>query len=162
MGSFKIVLGVVMAAVLVCGFTGISRAEDLTAKVKVAMQMLKDKSVAGGAVKLADGTLSFGDVEINGNYDIVDEVAEANGCTATVFVAKDGGFQRISTNVIKDGNRAIGTMLADASPAMEPLKKGEAYYGPADILGSKYETGYEPIKDASGVIVGVYYVGYKL
>ena len=117
---------------------------------------------AAGAVKLAEGTLSFGDTEINGNYDIVDEVAEAQGCTATIFVAKDGGFQRVSTNVIKDGNRAVGTMLADASPAMAPLKKGEAYYGPADILGAKYETGYEPIKDAAGVVVGVYYVGYKL
>ena len=162
MRNFKIVLGLAMAVVLVCGFSGISRAEEFGDKVKVAMKMLQDKTVSAGAVKLAEGTLSFGDVEINGNYDIVDEVAEANACTATIFVAKDGGFQRISTNVIKDGNRAIGTMLADASPAMEPLKKGEAYYGPADILGSKYETGYEPIKDASGAVVGVYYVGYKL
>jgi len=29
------------------------------------------------------------------------------------------------------------------------------------ILGTLYVTGYEPIKDASEAIIGVYFVGYK-
>ena len=40
------------------------------------------------------------------------------------------------------------------------IKKGEAFYGEANILGKPYITGYEPIKDASGNVIGVYYVGY--
>jgi len=36
---------------------------------------------------------------------------------------------------------------------------GESYFGEADILGKPYVTGYEPIRDASSKVVGVYYVG---
>ena len=40
------------------------------------------------------------------------------------------------------------------------IKKGEAYYGEASILGRTYVTGYDPIKDTSGNVIGIYYVGY--
>ena len=40
------------------------------------------------------------------------------------------------------------------------FERGEAFYGEATILGTPYITGYEPIKDASGKVIGVYYVGY--
>jgi Cache 3/Cache 2 fusion domain/LTXXQ motif family protein len=70
-------------------------------------------------------------------------------------------YIRVATNVPKpDGSgRAIGTVLA--GPALESIKTGKAYYGKAPILGTPYVTGYEPIKDASGAIIGVYYVGYS-
>jgi hypothetical protein len=29
------------------------------------------------------------------------------------------------------------------------------------VLGTPYISGYEPIKDASGATIGVYFVGYK-
>ena len=35
-----------------------------------------------------------------------------------------------------------------------------AYYGKTSILGTPYVSGYEPIKDASGATIGVYFVGY--
>jgi hypothetical protein len=40
------------------------------------------------------------------------------------------------------------------------MHKGETYYGDASILGKPYVTGYEPIKDASGKVIGIYLVGY--
>jgi hypothetical protein len=46
-------------------------------------------------------------------------------------------------------------------PALESIKAGNAYYGKAPVLGTPYISGYEPIKDASGTIIGVYFVGYK-
>jgi hypothetical protein len=44
--------------------------------------------------------------------------------------------------------------------AIAAIRKGEVFYGVVDILGSQYDTGYEPIKSAAGEIIGVYYVGY--
>ena len=41
------------------------------------------------------------------------------------------------------------TILDRNGPVIAKIKKGEAYYGDADILGKLYVTGYEPIKDAS-------------
>ena len=38
---------------------------------------------------------------------------------------------------------------------------GKAYYGKVPILGTPYITGYEPINDASGAIIGIYFVGYS-
>ena len=33
--------------------------------------------------------------------------------------------------------------------------------GGVDILGKPYVTGYDPIKDASGKVIGIWYVGYE-
>jgi hypothetical protein len=55
---------------------------------------------------------------------------------------------------------AVGTALDANNPAIAKLNNGEAYYGDATIFGKAYDAGYEPIKDASGV-VGAYFVGYS-
>ena len=84
-----------------------------------------------------------------------------NSGTATLFVKAGDEYVRVTTNVKKDdGSRAIGTILDPSGPAIEKIKKGEAYYGEATILGKPYLTGYEPIRDASDNVIGIYYVGY--
>src|SRR5262249_5515867 len=100
---------------------------------------------------------------VNNNFDIVDAVGkeDGQGMTATLFVKGATDYIRVSTSVPKpDGSgRAIGTVLA--GPALESIKAGKAYYGEVPILGTPYITGYEPIRDAAGTILGIYYVGYK-
>jgi hypothetical protein len=100
---------------------------------------------------------------VNNDFEIVDAVGkeDGKGMTATLFVKDGDEYIRVSTNVPKpDGSgRAIGTVLA--GPALESIKAGTGYYGEVPILGTPYITGYEPIKDGSGAVIGVYYVGYK-
>ena len=141
-------------------------------RVTKSMELLKAMTAKLGAPKLegkeAVGgkeapALYFGMMKINNTFDIVDAVGiqDGQGMTATLF-AKDGDqYIRVSTSVPKpDGSgRAIGTALA--GPALESIKAGKAYYGEVPILGTLYVTGYEPMKDSSGVDIGVYYVGYK-
>jgi hypothetical protein len=45
--------------------------------------------------------------------------------------------------------------------AIQAIRKVGQFYGKATILGEPYMTGYEPIKDASGNVIGIYYAGYK-
>lgn len=59
-----------------------------------------------------------------------------------------------------DGSRATGTILDPKGKAIEAIRKGEGFYGEADILGKTYMTGYEPIRSAENNIIGIYYVGY--
>ena len=67
----------------------------------------------------------------------------------------------MATNVQKpDGSRAVGTVLDPNGKAFAAIAKGEGYFGPADILGKPYDTGYEPIRNANNEVIGVYYVGY--
>ena len=98
---------------------------------------------------------------MNNNFVLVDEVQKEVGGTATIFVKSGDEFVRVATNVKKDdGSRAIGTILDPKGKAIAAIAKGESYFGEADILGKPYVTGYEPIRDASSKVIGVYYVGY--
>ncbi|MCX6969731.1 MAG: Cache 3/Cache 2 fusion domain-containing protein [Verrucomicrobia bacterium] len=107
--------------------------------------------------------LLFGDSPVNGNTALVDGVSGIMGGTATIFVKNGDDFFRISTNVRgPDGGRAVGTMMDRDSRAMASLRKGSPYAGIAEILGKPYITRYEPIRDASGSVIGAYYVGYAL
>ena len=85
---------------------------------------------------------------------------EAGG-TATIFVKSAADYVRIATNVKKDdGSRAIGTVLDPNGKAIQSISKNEAFYGEVTILGKPYVTGYEPMHDAAGGVIGIYYVGY--
>jgi signal transduction histidine kinase/CheY-like chemotaxis protein len=108
-------------------------------------------------------SLFFGNRPAATNHAIVDQVRDIMGGTATLFLKRGEDFIRITTNVAKDdGSRAVGTKLDPSGKAVAAIRKGEPYYGVADILGRPYITGYEPMRDKDGAIIGVYYVGYPL
>jgi hypothetical protein len=116
-----------------------------------------DDTVAGKAVP----ALYFGTTKMNNNFTVVDEVKKEVGGTATLFVKSGEDFIRVATNVQKgDGSRAVGTVLDPKGKAIAAIRADKPYYGEADILGKPYITGYEPIQDSGGNIVGIYYVGY--
>ena len=129
---------------------------------KLGSPKLQGSDAVGG--KEAPG-LYFGSTKINNNFDVVDAVSkeDGKGMTATFFVTSGGEFVRVSTSVPKpDGTgRAIGTILDPAGKAIAEIKQGRPFYGEVTILGTPYITGYEPMKDEAGSVVGIYYVGYK-
>ena len=141
-------------------------------KVQKSMAALKAATAKLGPPKVEGmeavsgknaAALYFGKTKINNNFDVVDAVVKENGGVATLFVKTGDEYVRVSTNVPKpDGSgRAIGTILDPAGKAIININKGEAFYGEATILGDPYITGYDPIKDASGKVIGIYFVGYK-
>jgi len=129
---------------------------------KLGAPKLEGKEAVGG--KDAPG-LYFGPTKINNNFDVVDAVSkeDGKGMTATFFVKSGDEYVRVSTSVPKpDGSgRAIGTILDPAGKAIAEIKQGKPFYGEVAILGTPYITGYEPMKDAGGNVIGIYYVGYK-
>ena len=83
------------------------------------------------------------------------------GGEASIFLKNGNQYVRVATTMKKeDGTSAIGTALAADSSALPKLDAGQAYYGDATIFGETYNAGYEPIKDASGAVVGAYFVGF--
>ena len=143
-------------------FAGLLASAAETQDVKGAMQFLKGETAKLGTAKLDGEVLYFGSTKINGDFTVVDTVKDKHGGTATLFVKKGNNFIRVSTNVLKDGQRAVGTMLDPSGPAFAAVNQGNSFYGMVDILGKIYDTGYEPIKSADGAIIGVYYVGYLM
>jgi len=115
------------------------------------------ETVAGKAVP----AIYFGDRKINNNYDVVDGVRKAHQATATIFVKDGDEFVRVSTNVLTpEGKRGVGTQLA-RNAAYAAVSTGQQYCGPIDVLGTAFDACYNPIKDASGKIIGVSYIGHK-
>jgi hypothetical protein len=115
-----------------------------------------------GAPRLDGENLFFGSSKINGDFTVVDSIKAKQGGTATLFIKKGNSFVRVSTNVMRGADRAVGTPLDPNGPAFAANSKGNAYYGIVDILGKLYDTGYEPIKTAKGDVIGIYYVGYPM
>src|SRR5215470_18192183 len=165
-GMFVLAFGFLATQLLM---PSVGNAQD--ARVAKAMAALKDKTAKLGAPRI-DGrdevggrdapALYFGATKMNNNFSVVDAVAEegGRGTAATLFVKSGDDYIRVATNVSTriGSSRGLGTILTGAP--LESIKAGNAYYGKASVLGTPYVSGYEPIKDASGATIGVYFVGY--
>lgn len=139
-------------------------------KVSASMALLIREARNMGDINVGEKTtvagtaandLVLGGHNIANNFELVDSVTQLMGGTATIFSRIGDRFIRISTNVMKNGNRAIGTELDPQGRVMQMILQKRAYYGQVDILGTPYITGYEPIIDKQGNVIGIWYVGYK-
>jgi hypothetical protein len=148
-----------------------------TDNVKASMAALIAKTGKLGAPKI-EGTdptggrdwpaLYFGTTKMNNSSEVVDEVVKEHGGVAALFVKAGTGkpdhprYVRVATTVKKDdGSRDIGGSLDPGYAPFAYINSGKPYYGYAYIQADKgYDAGYEPIKDASGNVIGIYEVGY--
>ncbi len=101
---------------------------------------------------------------------IVDQVQNLVGGTTTIFqrMNEQGDMLRVATNILlPNGQRAIGTYMPAVGPDNVPdpviafILRGSVYRGSAFVVDTWYDTAYEPIRDASGQVVGMLYVGVK-
>ncbi|MGQ9699372.1 MAG: Cache 3/Cache 2 fusion domain-containing protein, partial [Armatimonadota bacterium] len=106
----------------------------------------------------------------NVRVPLVDDVVKLVGGTCTVFqrMNAQGDMLRVATNVVKkDGTRAVGTYIpvtqpdGTPNPVLSEVLAGRPYYGRAFVVDSWYVTAHEPIRDRSGRIIGMLYVGEK-
>ena len=108
-------------------------------------------------------TLKIGNMKINNNFELVDKVKQMVGGTATIFQVLPGKLLRVSTNVKKlDGSRAVGTYIPSSSPVYQTVMSGQTFRGKAYVVNAWYLTAYKPMRDPSGKIVAVIYVGRKI
>lgn len=142
----------------------------MSERVKSSMKLLKQRGAALGVPSQAGDVmvkqtkasqLLLGGQPQANDFTLVDGLTDIMGGTATLFSRTGDDYVRVSTNVIKDGQRAIGTLLAPQGKAMQKIQARQAYYGEVDILGSPYLTGYEPMFNANDQVIGIWYVGYS-
>lgn len=107
-----------------------------------------------GDWKLDNGKLYKGSTLLNGNYDVIDDLAQQTNILTSIFA----GDTRISTTVRDEQNeRQMGTQ-ASAAVIEQVLTKGESYQGTAVVAGSNADTYYTPLRDKGGNIVGMWSV----
>ncbi len=118
----------------------------------------------GGTEKVNLPALRFGERVMNGDTEFVDKIKRmVGGGTVTIFEVQPGKLIRVSTNVLTlDGSRATGTFIPEDSPVYKAVMDGQTYRGQAFVVNANYLTAYIPLKDVSGKIVSVIYVGRKI
>ncbi|MBY5550228.1 HAMP domain-containing protein [Rhizobium leguminosarum] len=140
----------------------VSDARDATR----AMAVLYGAADQAAKVELKDNQLSAvteDAIPALADHSLVDRTAQSIAGVATIFQKQGSDYVRISTNVKREnGDRAVGTKLVAEHPAQPVLARGEAYYGPAELFGRKFMTGYFPIKNASNVNVGILFIGIPM
>jgi hypothetical protein len=170
MNRQQFIVGILAAGCLIATLVlmpGVGRAE--MDRVRTLMAVLIEKTGKLGKPHIkgaypvggrsAPG-LNFGRTRMNNFFGVVDEVAKEQGGVVVLFVKTGDAYVRVATNMKNsDGSRAIGTILDPNSPAIAMIRKGEPYYGGATILGKPFLIGCEPIRDAAGNVIGIYFVG---
>jgi len=101
---------------------------------------------------------------------LVDEVTQLFGGACTIFqrMNDEGDMIRVATSVKQEnGERAIGTFIPARNPDGSPntvigtVLKGATFQGRAFVVNAWYVTAYKPIKEPSGRIIGMLFVGVK-
>ena len=112
----------------------------------------------GGEFKLGDdGDLYKGDFDVTKSEDALDAFVDDVNTEVTIFY----GDTRMATTIVdpSTGKRGVGTKASDA--VIEAvLKNGQDYSSKkVTILGENYYVYYEPMKDSSGQVVGMFFAG---
>lgn len=107
-----------------------------------------------GKWEIKQGKLYKGSQIMNNNFEIVDKVSSLTGDSVTIFQ----GNTRIATTVKKNDHRVVGTRVSTEVENVV-LNRGQDFIGEADVVGTKHYTSYRPIKNSSGNIIGIWYVG---
>ena len=107
--------------------------------------------------------LKGADVSLHENNALPDDFLARTGAIATLFVRSGDDFVRVATSLRKEnGERAIGTQLDRESPAFDNARRGEVYRGLVSLFGKRYITQYQPVKDATGDVIAILFVGVDI
>ncbi|MCU5773632.1 Cache 3/Cache 2 fusion domain-containing protein [Erwiniaceae bacterium BAC15a-03b] len=108
-------------------------------------------------------TLRAGLKTLNLDEGTVDDFLERTGAISTIFVRSGDDYIRVATSLRKeDGSRAMGTKLDRSSPAWALANQSQTFSGLATLFGKRYITQYQPVKDATGEVIGILFVGVDI
>ncbi len=123
--------------------------------IKAATPILQDGRMIG---------IIYGATLLNKNYNIVDQIKSLvfkdqkfdgfDYGTSTIFLDD----LRISTNVHKDGARAIGTRVS-AEVYRKVFEQGKLWLDKAFVVNNWYISAYSPIYNIQNKVIGILYVG---
>ena len=95
--------------------------------------------------------------DVANNTALVDSIKRDLGAEATIFF----GETRVSTSLVTDGKRAVGTKLDNQAIIEAVLRQGKTYLGENRIFGREFRTAYEPLKNGEA-IVGMVFIGLDI
>ena len=107
-----------------------------------------------GSYQIKNNVLYKGGTKLNDNFTLIDKLGEVLGYKVTIFQ----NDTRITTNVTKDGERAVGTK-ADEKVIKKVLEAGDSYTGTANVVENELHVAYIPIKNLANENIGMFFIG---
>ncbi len=90
-----------------------------------------------------------------GSHSFVDSIKKRTGVECTIFE----NDTRLTTTIIRDGKRAVGTKMDNPTVIETVLRKSQPFIARNLILGREYDTAYWPLIDADGKTTGMLFIG---
>ena len=112
---------------------------------------------AGAPVKMEGrivGTVTPG-IDLQKKHLFVDDIKKRFGVECTLFKQDE----RVTTTLIRDGNRIIGTKMDNPKVIETVLQNGQTFLNRNKIQGEDYNTAYWPIAGADGKVAGMFFIG---
>ena len=157
--SFNVFIVLVCICMGVLGYRsadkgfGVSLQSKAASNVNSIMEIIEFRYP--GDWHLENGKLYKGEINIDRNDKVVDFLGEICKGHVTIFQ----NDTRIATTVKgADGQRSVGTKASE-KVINTVIKGGKDYTGRAEVVGEEYHSAYSPIKDKSGTIIGMIFVG---
>ena len=113
---------------------------------------------AGAPVKLDGqivGSVTTGTDITSADHAFVEGIKKEFGTECTIFQ----GDTRVTTTIMKDGQRALGTKMDNPRVLDTVLAKGRQFLDVNQILGKDYDTAYWPVRDHTGKVAGMFFIG---
>lgn len=114
-------------------------------------ERLLDETVPG-VWSIQNNKLMKGDKVLNDDTTFVDKLGTymGNSIKVTIFQGDD----RISSNIVENGKRAVGTK-APNEVKKATLEQGETFSGNVKVIGQNYYAIYKPIQNKAGETIGM-------
>jgi methyl-accepting chemotaxis protein len=112
---------------------------------------------AGAPVRIDNrivGSITAG-IDLSSKNSFVDDIKKALGTECTLF----HNDTRVTTTILRDGKRAVGTKMDNPKVLDTVLQKGQRFLSINRILGKDYNTVYWPIITAENKIGGMLFLG---
>ncbi len=100
------------------------------------------------------GSITSG-IDLSSDTKFVDRVKESLGIDCTIF----HGDTRVSTTIVKDGQRATGTKMDNPGVLEAVLQQGKTFHNINRILGREYNAAYWPLRNLEGKAAGMLFIG---
>lgn len=169
--AFSLLLVIIILVLCVYGYyiadKNMSNLAKQQSKIKVESDinaLVSYINLNNGGLELKNGKIvDIKGVSMEGYYKIVDKIDKDFKDQATLFKKNGEEFVRISTNIMQDdGSRLEGTNLDHETPEYQAAIAGESYSGESEVDGKLYYAAYLPMKNSSGVVIGLYSVAVPM
>ncbi|MBB6623703.1 Cache 3/Cache 2 fusion domain-containing protein [Clostridium gasigenes] len=93
---------------------------------------------------------------------VIDNIKSSTGAIASIYLLNDNKLIRVSTTLIKDNKKAIGTYLSSDSDIYNKIINNEDYSGRVTFEGESYMSKFKPLLDKNKKVIGALGLGNKM